>query len=95
MPHSIGSRSLSPVGPTTAGREPPSEPCLKCGEETAVGSAFFSDRTRIELGGGQRAYLCSLCDSSLRASRKGTPLTDEEVRNLVKNGTAIALGWRP
>ena len=95
MPHSIGSRSLPPVGPTTAGREPPSEPCLNCGEETAIGSAFFSDRTRIELGGGQWAYLCSLCDSSLRASRKGRPLTDDEVRNLVKNGTAIALGWRP
>jgi hypothetical protein len=77
------------------GREPPSEPCLNCGEETAIGSAFFSDRTRIDLDGEQVAYLCSLCDSGLRASRKGKPLTDEEVRNLVKNGTAIALGWRP
>ena len=95
MPHSICARDLSPVGPTSADRKPPSEPCLRCGEETAVGSVFFSDRSTIDLGAGQLAFLCSLCDSRLRASRKGQPLTDEQVRNLVKNGTAIALGWRP
>jgi hypothetical protein len=95
VPHSIGSRSLPPVSPTTAGRELPSEPCLSCGEETAVGSVFFSDRSTIERADSQSAFLCSLCDARLRVSRKGAPLTDEEVRNLVKNGTAIALGWRP
>jgi len=95
MPHLIGSRRVSPVGPTTAGRQPPSEPCLNCGEETAVGSVFFSERSTIDLGDGRLAFLCSLCDSGIRASRKGEPLTDEEVRNLVKNGTAVALGWRP
>jgi hypothetical protein len=95
MPHSIGSRSLPQRQPTSTGSRLPVEPCLSCGEGTAVGSVFFSDRSTIDLGDGQLAFLCGLCDSRIRASRKGKPLTDEEVRNVVNNGTTIALGWRP
>jgi hypothetical protein len=71
------------------------EPCLGCGEETAVGSVFFSDRHTIEHTDGQRTYLCTLCDSPIRSSRKGRRLTDKEVRNIVENGSIVALGWRP
>jgi hypothetical protein len=95
MPHSIGARSLRQARATSSASQLPLEPCLTCGEETAVGSVFFSDRSTIDLGDGQLAFLCSLCGSRIRASRKGEPLTDEEVRNLVRNGTSIALGWRP
>jgi len=71
------------------------EPCSGCGEETATGSVFFSDRHAIEQADGRRAYLCALCDSRIRSSRKGRQLTDHEVRSIVENGSAIALGWGP
>ena len=73
---------------------PSTEPCLGCGEETAVGSVFFSDRRIVERADG-RMYLCSLCDAAVRLSRRGRRLTDEEVRNLVENGSAIGTAWRP
>ena len=63
------------------------EPCLGCGEETAVGSIFFSDRHTVEHSDGTRAYLCTLCDARIRSSRKGMRLTDEEVRDIVENGS--------
>jgi hypothetical protein len=73
----------------------PEEPCLGCGEETAVGSVFFSDRRTVGHADDRRTYLCSLCDSRIRSSRRGKPLTDEEVRKIVENGSAIATAWRP
>jgi hypothetical protein len=30
------------------------EPCAVCGEETAIGSAFFSDRHTVEKSDGTR-----------------------------------------
>jgi hypothetical protein len=44
------------------------EPCLVCGEETAVGSVFFSDRKVVEDPDGTRAYLCSSCVARIRAA---------------------------
>jgi len=80
-------------------KPPPSsaaqEPCVSCGEETAAGSIFFSDRHTVELADSRRSYLCSLCDARIRASKRGTRLTDDEVRQLVQNGNAIATAWRP
>ena len=69
------------------------EPCLGCGEETAVGSIFFSDRHTVEHSNGTRAYLCTLCDARIRSSRKGRRLTDEEVRDIVENGSMGAISW--
>ena len=69
------------------------EPCVGCGEETAVGSVFFSDRHEVERSDGGRVYLCSLCDARVRLSRKGPRLTDEEVRNIVENGSMAAIMW--
>ena len=69
------------------------EPCLGCGEETAVGSVFFSDRRTVEQSDGTRAYLCTLCDARIRSSRKGMRLTDEEVRDIVENGSMGAISW--
>jgi hypothetical protein len=70
-----------------------SEPCLRCGEETAAGSVFFSDRLNIEHSHGTRTYLCTLCDARIRSSRKGKRLTDEEVRDIVENGSMAAISW--
>jgi alpha-D-ribose 1-methylphosphonate 5-phosphate C-P lyase len=44
------------------------EPCLVCGEETAVGSVFFFDRRVVEDPDGTRAYLCSSCIARIRAA---------------------------
>src|SRR5882762_11436367 len=81
------------------GAEPPAprsraeEPCLACGEETAVGSVFYSDRLVVTHDDSSSAYLCSLCSARVRSSRRGARLTDEEVRNAVANGSAAALAW--
>lgn len=52
------------------------EPCLICGEETAVGSVFFSDRREAVLPDGTRGFLCSECIRRLRA--KGRSEVSEE-----------------
>ena len=50
---------------------PHQEPCLMCGEETAVGSVFFSDRHAAQRPDGTRGFLCSEC---VRAGpREGAP----------------------
>jgi hypothetical protein len=64
------------------------EPCAECGEETAVGSVFFSDRRRIDRADGTVAYLCSLCDARLAASHHKERLTDEEISRLASNWSA-------
>lgn len=45
------------------------EPCLECGEETAVGSYFFSDRDNVELPNGTRGYVCSECANRIRSAK--------------------------
>jgi hypothetical protein len=55
---------------------PHQEPCLGCGEETAVGSVFFSDRHVVEDPDGLRAYLCSACVARIRAAGHHEGLTD-------------------
>jgi hypothetical protein len=37
------------------------EPCLRCGEETAIGSVFFSDRREGTTPEGAKYFLCSFC----------------------------------
>ncbi|HET9520186.1 MAG TPA: hypothetical protein VFO73_03985 [Candidatus Limnocylindrales bacterium] len=69
------------------------EPCARCAEETSVGSVFYSDRREIDLPDGKRAWLCVLCDGLIRASRRGTPMTDDEVRRLVETGSMAGLAW--
>jgi hypothetical protein len=69
-----------------------SEPCLRCGDETAVGSPLFSGRRHVEHKGGS-AFLCQACDEQLAGSRRGKRLTDDEVRKLVDAGSAVAVTW--
>jgi hypothetical protein len=67
----------------------PGAPCAGCGESTAAGTPFFSDRRRLADG----SYLCVLCNSKLAAARGRHVLTDEEVRQLIQNGTMAAIVW--
>lgn len=71
------------------------EPCEACGEETAVGSVFYSDRRVIEHTDGGRSYICTLCDQRIAASRHGKHLTDHEVRRLIETGSLAMIGYIP
>jgi hypothetical protein len=64
------------------------EACLSCGEETAAGSVFYSDRRVIDREDGSRTYLCSLCAERLAASRHQKRLSDDEIRRLTNNWSA-------
>ncbi len=69
------------------------EPCAGCGEETAAGSVFYSDRHVIPIEGGASSFLCTLCGARVRSSRRGKPMTDAEVREFVKNGSMAGIAW--
>ena len=73
---------------TDAPSPPGQEPCLSCGEETAAGSVFYSDRRVIDREDGSRTYLCSLCAERLAASRHQKRLSDDEIRRLTNNWSA-------
>ena len=59
---------------TENGDTNPHEPCLSCGEETAIGSIFFSDRHENE-GPDGRVYLCSECVARIRMAGHSENLT--------------------
>lgn len=69
------------------------EPCLACGQETAIGSMFFSDRRETAISDGTRVYMCSDCQAMAHRARKGQPLTDEELRTIAKNGFMVGAGF--
>ena len=71
------------------------QPCVSCGEETAVGSIFFSDRRTIHLADDGHAFLCTLCDQRLAASRKGHRLTDDQTRRLIVGGSLAMIAAVP
>jgi hypothetical protein len=77
--------------------EPPAsngeEPCVGCGEETAVGSVFFSDRRDISRSDGARVFLCSDCQARAHRARKGAALTDDDLRTIADNGLMIGVGF--
>jgi hypothetical protein len=62
------------------------EPCAVCGEETVVGSLFYSDRHVVEHAIGGRTYLCTLCDERVRSIWPGKRPTDQEMREVDPNG---------
>jgi hypothetical protein len=67
------------------------EPCAGCGEETAVGSVFFSDRHALTRSDGARAFLCSDCIAKVRASRRGEAPTDHDLRTVADNGLMVGI----
>ncbi len=69
------------------------EPCVRCGEETALGSVFFSDRRTFERKKKGPAYLCSLCDAAILAARRSRRRTEDEVRRLEEMGSMPEISW--
>jgi hypothetical protein len=88
MARKVRPATISPISTSTH-----REPCASCGEESAVGSVFYSDRLVIDDETGHRTFLCNLCEERIRASRKGTRLTDDEVLSFIRNGTMTAMAW--
>ncbi len=72
-------------------RNPHLEPCLSCGEETAAGSVFFSDRHEVTLKDGTRGYVCSACVGRIRS--KGAPSESNDMRNVEVSAIVLAQGW--
>ena len=75
---------------------PPSnavEPCVSCGEETAIGSVFFSDRRSVARPGGTPLFLCSECQARAHQARKGKPLTDAEVIAVTERGKVAGVPY--
>lgn len=62
--------------------------CAGCCESTAVGTMLFSDRRTLPDG----TRLCAICNSKA-ASHHGRQLTDEEVRQLIDNGSMAGITW--
>jgi hypothetical protein len=69
------------------------EACMGCGQETAIGSVFFSDRREVHVADGTRVFLCSECQSKAHLARKGKPLTDDDLRTIAGNGSMIGVGF--
>jgi hypothetical protein len=55
------------------------QPCAGCGEETAIGSIFFSDRYEATSPDGTRFFVCSECRKLVRAEAEGVDMSDPEV----------------
>jgi hypothetical protein len=70
-----GVRQTVDLAPASA-----TEPCLGCGEETAPGSVFYSDRREIDRDDGMRVFLCSDCRSA-------------DLRTIANNGMMIGAGF--
>ena len=70
------------------------EACAGCGEETAIGSAFYSDRRQIDLKDGGHAFICPGCDQRIAASRRGSRMSEDELRQAIKMGSiAMIAAW--
>jgi hypothetical protein len=68
-----------------------SQPCVACGDDTTAGRPRFVGRRTIS-GEAGSSYLCATCDEAV-ATRRGRPLTEDEVRRLVESGAMGAYVW--
>ena len=75
---------------TDTRRGGPSEPCARCGDETAAGSVLFAGRRRVELAAGARVFFCGVCDERV-AHPSGQRLTDDEVLRAVEGGSLATI----
>jgi hypothetical protein len=66
--------------------------CAGCGNPTAAGRTRFADRRAIEHADGTRSYLCAMCGATAASSR-GKELSDEELRQLIENGSMAGVLW--
>jgi hypothetical protein len=70
---------------------PHQEPCVGCGEETAIGSIFFSDRREGKTPDGRPAFLCSECQNRAPAEAHPVDMSDPEVYMAVVAGAQFVM----
>ena len=70
---------------------PHEEPCVSCGEETAVGSIFYSDRNKAQLPDGTSGFLCSACVQRIRS--KGHAVEQTTGRGVERSVIVLTQGW--
>jgi hypothetical protein len=67
------------------------QPCVSCGDETATGSPLYSSRTKIDMGDGHSAFICSDCHVKITGHDRGE-LTERDIRKLREGSSAFASG---
>ena len=82
-----GAVTVDAIASTTA------EPCVGCHDETAAGSALYSDRLEIARSDGAMAHLCADCHARARAARRGEELSDADLQTIGDNGLLIGAGF--
>lgn len=68
------------------------EPCVVCGEETRIGSPYFSSRRQTVAKDGAAVFLCSDCEARSHPSRRHE-LRDEERRQLDEHGLIFGIAF--
>ncbi len=72
-----------------------SEPCISCGDDTAVGSPFYFDRRVLDPDGPNRSYMCSSCVERIMTGRRRHPPMSEKERLELENAAAAFGGFAP
>jgi hypothetical protein len=67
------------------------EACESCGQDTAAGSLFYSDRRVLDGDGFSRRYLCSSCAEAVVHGRKHVAMTDKERHALEEGASAFGV----
>ena len=71
------------------------EPCTSCGENTAIGTPFYSDRRVLDPTGPNRRFICALCVQNVtQKRRRRRPMSEEERRELERSAAAFG-GFAP
>ncbi len=65
---------------------------FRCGEETAVGSTYFSDRRSTVGRDGTHLFLCQECLIEEHLNRRGKPRSDEDLESIAAAGLVIGAG---
>ena len=66
------------------------DPCIACGEETAVGSPLYSSRKRLAGPDQHSVFLCDDCRARL-APREVKELNQDEQERLREGGTVFGV----
>jgi len=66
------------------------ESCVSCGEDTAAGSLFYSDRRVLDPSDPSPRYMCSLCAQAVAHGRH-VPMSEKERHALLEGASAFGV----
>jgi hypothetical protein len=70
------------------------EPCESCGDETATGTALYTERREVTDPTGRRTFLCGPCAERVVVARRRETLSEEDRRKL-EGGAAVFGSFAP